>query len=101
MSLRTFTDNLINLGIESCLIQDLPNIFTPRFVNDMDKDDVEKLAAESEEVRNYRCRLRDDLKLLKQGLEQCRRYKPRDTDKGQSCNKHSWIKPVENKFNQY
>ncbi|KAG8163019.1 hypothetical protein KVR01_007497 [Diaporthe batatas] len=81
MSLRTFTDNLINLGIESCLIQDLPNIFTPRLVNDMDDEQLERLAGESEDVRSYRSQLRDNLDLLKQGLEQCRRYRPRETSR--------------------
>ncbi|KAK1962852.1 hypothetical protein LY78DRAFT_220912 [Colletotrichum sublineola] len=79
MALRTFTDNLINLAIESCLIQDLPAIFTPKLVNRMDNERLAELAAESEEIRNHRSQLREDIKLLKQGLEQCRRYKPRGT----------------------
>lgn len=83
MALRTFTDNLINLGIESCLIQDLPNLFTPRLVNNMDSEELEQLAAESEEVRSYRFQLRDDVKVLKEGLEQCRRYRPRETARGE------------------
>ncbi|KAK7721604.1 hypothetical protein SLS63_009510 [Diaporthe eres] len=82
MALRTFTDNLINLAIESCLVQDLPSIFTPRLVNIMDDRKLAEFAAESEEVRNYRSQLREDIKLLKQGLEQCRRYKPRATGRG-------------------
>ncbi|POS69539.1 dynamin family protein [Diaporthe helianthi] len=83
MALRTFTDNLINLGIESCLIQDLPNIFTPRLVNDMKIEQLHELAAESEEVRHYRSQLQGEIKLLKQGLEQCRRYRPRETARGE------------------
>ncbi|GKT64312.1 dynamin family protein [Colletotrichum tofieldiae] len=77
MALRTFTDNLINLAIESCLVQDLPSLFTPRLVSSMDDEKLAELAAESEEVRNYRSQLQEDIKLLKQGLEQCRRYRPR------------------------
>lgn len=84
MALRTFTDNLINLAIESCLVQDLPNLLTPRLVNSMDAGKLAEFAAESEEVRNYRSQLREDIKLLKQGLEQCRRYKPRATGRGES-----------------
>ncbi|KAK2018669.1 hypothetical protein LZ32DRAFT_653958 [Colletotrichum eremochloae] len=79
MALRTFTENLINLAIESCLIQDLPAIFTPRLVNRMDDERLMELAAESEKVRKHRSQLRDDIKLLNQGLEQCRRYKPKGT----------------------
>ncbi|KAK2039836.1 hypothetical protein LZ31DRAFT_558404 [Colletotrichum somersetense] len=77
MSLRTFTDNLNNLVIESCLIQDLPAIFTPKLVNRMDDEKLAELAAESEEVQTYRSQLREDIKLLKQGLQQCRRYRIR------------------------
>ncbi|KAK2596470.1 hypothetical protein N8I77_013359 [Diaporthe amygdali] len=79
MALRTFTDNLINLSIESCLIQDLPNLFTPRLVNDMDNEKLAKFAAESQEIRSYRSQLQKDIKVLQQGLEQCRRYRPRAT----------------------
>ncbi|KAK1594653.1 P-loop containing nucleoside triphosphate hydrolase protein [Colletotrichum navitas] len=79
MALRTFTDNLINLVIESCLIQDLPAIFSPKLVNRMDDEKLMELAAESEEVQNYRSQLREEIKLLKQGLQQCRRYKPKET----------------------
>lgn len=83
MGLRTFTDNLINLAIESCLVQDLRNLFTPRLVNDMDHEKLAHFAAESEEVCNYRSQLRDDIKLLQEGLEQCRRYRPRETVRGE------------------
>lgn len=84
MALRTFTDNLINLAIESCLVQDLPSLFTPRLVNNMDDGKLAEFAAESEGVLNYRSQLRKDIKLLKQGLEQCRRYKPRATERSES-----------------
>lgn len=84
MALQTFTDNLINLAIESCLIQDLSSLFTPRLVNSMDDKKLAELAAESEEVRDHRSQLLKDIKLLKQGLEQCRRYKPRPTARSES-----------------
>ncbi|KAK6208506.1 interferon-induced GTP-binding protein Mx [Colletotrichum tabaci] len=77
MALQTFTDNLTNLAIESCLIQELPGIFTARLVNDMDNDKLAELAAETEETREHRALLREEIKQLTQGLEQCRRYKPR------------------------
>ncbi|KAF3807860.1 Interferon-induced GTP-binding protein Mx [Colletotrichum gloeosporioides] len=75
MALRTFTDNLINLALESCLIQELPGILTPKAVNGMDDTRLAELAAESEEIRERRTQLQTDIKLLKQGLDQCRRYR--------------------------
>lgn len=77
MALRTFTDNVINLAVESCLVQDLPNIFTPRQVSNMDESMLQKLAAESPEVCDLRTQLEEDVRLLKEGLERCRPYKPR------------------------
>lgn len=43
----------------------------------MDDTRLEELAAESEEIRVRRTQLQSDIKLLKQGLDQCRRYRPR------------------------
>jgi hypothetical protein len=77
MALRTFTETVINLAVEGCLIQDLPSIFTPQLVNSMNKVRVEELAAESEEVQHLRSQLELDIKLLEQGLKQCRPYKTR------------------------
>jgi hypothetical protein len=77
MALRTFTDNVINLAVESCLVQDLSNIFTPRQVSNMDESMLQKLAAESPEVHDLRAQLEEDVRLLKEGLERCRPYKPR------------------------
>lgn len=67
MALRTFTDTLIDLAIESC----------PKTVNEMDDTRLAELAAESEEIRERRTQLQTDIKLLKKGLDRCRRYRPR------------------------
>jgi hypothetical protein len=85
MALQTFTDNVTNLAVESCLVQDLPNIFTPRQVSTMDISMLEKLAAESQDVRSSRSRLEEDIRLLKEGLERCRPYKPRAMVNGEYC----------------
>lgn len=84
MTLRTFTDNLINLAVESCLVQGLPNMFTPSLVSGMSDNELKNLAAESEDVRVCRAQLREEVELLKQGLEQCRSYRRRAGLIGQS-----------------
>ncbi|KAK2763642.1 dynamin family protein [Colletotrichum kahawae] len=84
MALRTFTDNLTNLALESCLIQELPGILTAKAVNEMDDTRLAELAAESEEIRARRTQLQTDIKLLKQGLDQCRRRRPRGVTKEKS-----------------
>ncbi|KND93676.1 Interferon-induced GTP-binding protein Mx3 [Tolypocladium ophioglossoides CBS 100239] len=77
MSRRTFTDNVINLAIESCLICDIPDILTPTKVDRMSKEALGELAAESEDAQSRREHLQEEVEILRQGLEQCRRYKPR------------------------
>ncbi|KAF0315140.1 dynamin family protein [Colletotrichum asianum] len=78
-ALRTFTDNVINLAIESCLIQDLPSVFTARLTNDLTDDEVSHIAIESDDIRSYRSEIEEDIKQLKRGLEECRRFRPRST----------------------
>ncbi|PHH88424.1 hypothetical protein CDD83_7552 [Cordyceps sp. RAO-2017] len=77
MSLRTFTDNVINLAIESCLVYDIPNILTPTKVDRMDEKRLCELAQESEDAQSRRKHLQGEVEILRQGLEQCRRYRPR------------------------
>ncbi|KAG8425177.1 hypothetical protein J3458_001906 [Metarhizium acridum] len=77
MSRRTFTNNVINLAIEGGLIQDLPNILTPTQVDKMEEGQVKKLAAEAEEAQVRREQLQVESNVLREGLEQCRKYKPR------------------------
>ncbi|KAF5234709.1 hypothetical protein FANTH_12061 [Fusarium anthophilum] len=50
MSLRTFTDNVINLAVESCLVYDIPDILTPTKVDRMSKERLEELAGESDDT---------------------------------------------------
>ncbi|TDZ38195.1 Interferon-induced GTP-binding protein Mx3 [Colletotrichum spinosum] len=77
MALRTFTENLINLAVESCLVQDLPAIFTPKMVSSVSDEKLAELAAEPEEVLVRRRKLNEDIGLLREGRDLCRRHKPR------------------------
>ncbi|KAJ3531839.1 hypothetical protein NM208_g8704 [Fusarium decemcellulare] len=77
MSRRTFTDNIINLAIESCLVCDVPEILTPTAVDRMSRERLQELAAESEDTTSRRKNLQEEVDILRQGLAQCRRYRPR------------------------
>ncbi|KAI0002774.1 P-loop containing nucleoside triphosphate hydrolase protein [Xylariaceae sp. FL0662B] len=77
MSLRTFTDNVIVLAIENCLIRDLPSIFTTEKVNQMDDSELACLASESPEIQVNRNELQAEYDALKRGLELCNKYRPR------------------------
>ncbi|KAI2467191.1 P-loop containing nucleoside triphosphate hydrolase protein [Annulohypoxylon bovei var. microspora] len=77
ISLRTFTDNIVVLAIENCLIRDLPSIFTTEKVNQMEDDELERLASESPEMILERAELREELDALKKGLQICNSFKGR------------------------
>ncbi|KAM5378633.1 hypothetical protein ACJZ2D_004432 [Fusarium nematophilum] len=77
MSRRTFTDNVINLAIESCLVRDIPDILTPTKVHRMTEERLEELAGESEDSKARRQSLKEEIDILRQGLAQCLRYRPR------------------------
>lgn len=70
-------DNVINLAIENCLICDIPSILTPSKVIRMDEKTLRNLGQESDEIREERERLRRETKFLRQSLQKCRLYRPR------------------------
>lgn len=77
MSRRTFTENVINLAIESCLICDVSNILTPTRVDGMSEGELEELAAESADTQNRRKHLEEEIEILRHGREGCHLHKPR------------------------
>lgn len=77
MSLRTFTDNVVNLAVESCLVDAIQTILTPQAVNRMSDEELVELAGESEDVKVARQKLMQQVATLKSGLAKCERYRPR------------------------
>lgn len=77
MSLRTFTENIAHLAVESCLVGDLQTILTPQAVNRMSDEELTELAGESEDIRATRAKLEQQVTVLKDGLQKCQRYRPR------------------------
>lgn len=78
MSRRTFTENVITLAIESCLLCDLPDILAPKMVYRMNDTQLTEVAAESEDVQSDRRMLEGEIEALKEGLYKCRRCRPRE-----------------------
>ena len=76
MSLKTFTDNIIILAIENCLICELPSILEPNMVNTLTDDEIKELVSERPEVTEEREHLRKGLAALTKGLSACRRHRP-------------------------
>lgn len=78
MSLRTFTDNVINLAVENCLVCGIPDILTPQKVHRMSDDKLRDLAEESEELQSRRKTLQKEVDVLRKGLRKCRQHQPRE-----------------------
>ncbi|KAF3062110.1 Interferon-induced GTP-binding protein Mx [Daldinia childiae] len=84
MSLRTFTDNVVVLAVENCLMRDLPSIFTTTRVNGMEDNELERLASESPEVQTERKELQAEYDALKKGLQICNKFKERKSTRNYS-----------------
>ncbi|KAI0970479.1 P-loop containing nucleoside triphosphate hydrolase protein [Xylaria arbuscula] len=78
LSLRNFTENVIILAIENCLIKDLPTILTTSAVSQMENDMLERLAAESADIQIERTELAAECEALQKGLDLCKTYRGRN-----------------------
>lgn len=63
-----FIDNVAILAIENCLLRPLEHIFSNQVINSMDDEEIQKLAGESQEVREEREQLSRELKNLEAGI---------------------------------
>ncbi|KAH3968584.1 hypothetical protein HBH70_134870 [Parastagonospora nodorum] len=66
-AISVFINNTAVLAIENCLIKDLSAIFSPTLTADMDDEQLQAIAAESEDVRCERDTLRKKLEVLQSG----------------------------------
>ncbi|KAF2146892.1 uncharacterized protein K452DRAFT_242078 [Aplosporella prunicola CBS 121167] len=77
-ALNVFVDNVAALVIENCLLSELPELFSPAIVAGMDDEQLEVLAAESQQVTAERAQLNRKISVLKEGLRTCRKHVPRE-----------------------
>jgi GTP-binding protein EngB required for normal cell division len=77
VALETFIDNVVILGVESCLLSRLEEMFTPEIVVQMDEDILNLVGGESEDVRTEREELNKQLETLEDSLKRCRRHTSR------------------------
>ncbi|OTB02476.1 hypothetical protein M426DRAFT_62199 [Hypoxylon sp. CI-4A] len=68
-SLGVFTNNVIILAIENCLIKDLPSIITTEMFNEMDDSQVDKLVSQSPEILEESKKLQEKQCALQEGLQ--------------------------------
>jgi hypothetical protein len=68
VALNKIVDDFSVLAVEACLIQELPTLFSPADVIEIDDATVAFLASEDEESSAERVRCNEKLKILRDGL---------------------------------
>ncbi|TLD33329.1 hypothetical protein PspLS_00642 [Pyricularia sp. CBS 133598] len=68
VAVKEVIDHIGVLAIEDCLIQKLPEIFSPATVHGLTADEIHNIAAESPEAAAERARATEKLKILHKGL---------------------------------
>lgn len=76
MSLGTFTDNVIILAAENCLVAKIPDLLKSIIDKDMEPDMLAVLADEPRLISQERKRLRKQVFALEDGLRMCEKNRP-------------------------
>lgn len=74
VALDIFVDNVAALAVENCLIGGLEDLISPYKVAEMGDEELQKLAAESEEDQSERTQATNKLRVLESGLQTCKRH---------------------------
>ncbi|KAH0840733.1 Dynamin family protein [Fonsecaea pedrosoi] len=78
VALETFVENVVMLGVESCLLSKLEEMFSPETVAQMKEDKLQLLGGETPEMISERTDLTTRLKTLDTALKNCRRHASRE-----------------------
>lgn len=68
-----FVDDFSNLAVEKCLLEPLLAIFRPQSVEKLPEETVQAIAAEEEDSKLERARLKEKTSILQRSLAQLRR----------------------------
>ncbi|ATY62860.1 Dynamin family [Cordyceps militaris] len=75
-SQATFTDNVVNLAVERCLVRRIGTLFTPEIVRCMSDEEVAEIASESLHTQAQRKLLEQQIETLTSELDYWRRFRP-------------------------
>ncbi|KAF3479533.1 dynamin family protein [Arthroderma uncinatum] len=73
VALNNFINNIASLAVEGCLIDGLEDMISPSKFVQMSNDDIETLAAESQDVKLARSRLEKQVRMLELAAAACTR----------------------------
>ncbi|KAI3390865.1 hypothetical protein diail_8475 [Diaporthe ilicicola] len=69
VALKKFVDDVSVNAVETCLIQKLPDVFSPEVVWDLDDEQIESLGSEDDSTIKTRNELQEKLRVLEGGLK--------------------------------
>ncbi|ROT41718.1 interferon-induced GTP-binding protein Mx [Sodiomyces alkalinus F11] len=109
VALKKFVDNVSVLAIEQCLMQKLPDLFSPAVVLDLSDEDISHMAAESEEASAERARYIEKRDVLQAALPSLARLTKRRSRVAVKPLHIEWsslapaydIDPSSSRFNRY
>ncbi|KAK9413439.1 putative GED domain-containing protein [Seiridium unicorne] len=82
VALKKFIDDVSVNGIEACLVQCLPDVFSPSVVWDLSDDDIELLGSEDNTTITERMELTQKLNILEEGLKDLDAFTARSSSRG-------------------
>lgn len=77
VAIETFIDNVVLLGVESCLLSKLEAMFTSEIVVQMDEKTLDLVGGESLDMQSERKALNEQLETLEVSLKRCRKHTSR------------------------
>lgn len=75
MSLRTFTDNIMILAVENCLVSKIPDLLESIKAEEMDESKLKRLTDEPATSSRDRKHLSKEIAALKEGLRICEKHR--------------------------
>ncbi|KAM0811508.1 putative GED domain-containing protein [Seiridium cardinale] len=82
VALKKFIDDVSVNAIEACLVQCLPDVFSPSVVWDLSDDDIELLGSEDNTTITERMELTQKLNILEEGLKDLDAFTARSGSRG-------------------
>jgi hypothetical protein len=73
-TLQTFTENVITLVVDNCLISHMPDIITLDRVLELNDEDLEMFVTETEEMKQRRTDIKIERFELKEALSACQKH---------------------------
>lgn len=78
IALKTFVDNVVTLGVQSCVLDELEEIILLQSIGELDEDQLAIFAPDPEETRAERVRIEAKLRDLRTAQEECEAYEKRN-----------------------